>query len=105
MNVWPYNDFPHSVVLDGIEYLRAEWACDICYADVIAQYRENRPYNSGHLFVYDDKSWIVDHIDKYNPDRGHVFQHGLVDVFPKVAAPLLLIVGVVALGVTISRKL
>lgn len=74
---WPFAGLPLAVALGGRVYRRSEWAFP--YPHVVAQYREDRPEHSAHLHVFDDGSWLVDHLDESNPDFAPV-AHLLDDV-------------------------
>jgi len=72
MRTWPVElrHFPALVVVDGREYRRARWQHR--RAGVRMQYRETRPRGSAHLFVFDDFTYALDHVDRWNPDAGPV---------------------------------
>jgi hypothetical protein len=46
---------------------------------VAAQYREDVPHGSRHLFVRDGR-WEITHVDAANPDHGYLAEHFLRDV-------------------------
>lgn len=69
--------FPDDLNVEGRTFRRARWRQP--YAGVIEQYREAVPRNSGHLKVFADGRWVVDHADQYNPDMGYPIQHLLYD--------------------------
>jgi hypothetical protein len=58
-------------------------------AGLVAQYREDVDHRSMHLFVHDDRSWTIDHVDDANPERGHVLEHAIRDVLPTPVGALL----------------
>jgi hypothetical protein len=75
---WELSTFPELVTLLGRTFRRASWAAP--YPGVIAQYREDVDRVSLHLMVHADKTWIIDHTDDANPDRGLVLEHTFRDV-------------------------
>ena len=77
---WPFSDYPIQVDINGSRFIEAYY--EFPYVGVVAQYREDRDYGSKHLMVYDDGSYLIDHLDEANPDRGHVSEHLMLDVMP-----------------------
>lgn len=93
--VWTLGDhFPESIEIEGTTFMRALRAQP--YEGVIAQYREGVPRNSMHLLVMNDGSWVIDHVDEYNPDMGYPIRHFIVD---HPAGKSLLVAGVGLVGV------
>lgn len=74
---WPFLDYPPSLELRGRRFVRARWS--IAYPGVVAQYREDRSRRSAHLKVLENGTWVIDHRDEYNPDRGAVLAHAGAD--------------------------
>lgn len=92
---WIYGDeFPPSIEIDGKVFNRA--IRQQPYDGVIAQYREAVPRDSMHLLVMQDGTWVIDHVDEYNPDMGHPVRHFIID---HPAGKSLLVAGVGVLGV------
>lgn len=76
---WTANGFPPTVTINGRAFKRSdEWAFP--YSGVVAQYREDVDHHSMHLLVREDGTWIVDHTDDANPERGLVLEHAVRDV-------------------------
>lgn len=96
VETWPYpaGDFPDVIEVDGVTFYRA--VRQQPYEGVIAQYRENVPRKSTHLLVMNDGTYIIDHVDEYNPDMGHPVRHFIID---HPAGKSLLVAGVGALGI------
>jgi len=101
---WEYGlEFPGSFELEGKTFERAIRAQG--YDGVIAQYREAVPRDSAHLLVLDDGNWIIDHVDEYNPDRGHPVRHWIVD-HPAGKGSVIAAVGVLGIaGSAIAGKM
>jgi hypothetical protein len=76
--VWSFGGFPDVVELEGAIFNRAEWAWPF-YSGVVAQYRQDVATNAMHLLVYRDGSYVVTHLDEFNPDLGFPVEHALVD--------------------------
>lgn len=74
---WPYSVFPNEIRVDGERYRKAIFRQG--YPGVVEQYRAVKPFNSGHLFVYEDHTFDVDHVDRYNPDLGYPVEHFFAD--------------------------
>ena len=70
---------PDVVLVDGRRFLRARVAKP--YVGVVAQYREDKPRDSGHLYLLTNGRITVPHCDRWNPDAGiaSLMLHGLVD--------------------------
>jgi hypothetical protein len=75
---WPFATVPSSVRLGGVRFKRSRWSFPVLGA--LAQYREDRPLDSRHLFVWGDRTWSIGHVDAYNPDV-HPLKH-FVDTLP-----------------------
>lgn len=82
--VWPHRDFPDEVQINGRTFRYAQWQKP--YPGVVAQYREPVPRFSQHLKVRRDGTWIIDHVDEYNPDMGYATLHFFTDYQPGKAA-------------------
>lgn len=89
---------PDVMDYQGRRFLKARWLR--AYVDVVAQYREDKPRDSGHLFVMSDGSVTVPHNDAWNPDAGPVgfVMHQLVD-----NSETLKVGGSILAGVLLSR--
>jgi len=88
---WPTASFPEVVELAGRTFRRARWKQG--YVGVVEQYREDVATDSAHLKVYEDGRWTIDHIDKFNPDKGREVRHFFSD---HPAGKLMLTAGTVA---------
>jgi len=106
---WPYEGFPDTVQTeDGRVFARAnmEWPF---YDHIVAQYRENRERFSAHLFVRDDGTFEINHLDQGNPERGRLAEHFFADTAPgkfiKAAAPIAAGVGLAYVGVKLLEAL
>lgn len=75
---WPYKNFPAIVTVGSRPFKKAMWQWP--RPDVIAQYREDVERDSHHLFVMHDGTYVIDHVDESNPDKGHFLEHVLNDV-------------------------
>lgn len=75
---WTNPGFPETVKLDGRTFRKATW--QMSRPGVIAQYREDIPASSRHLFVLSDRTFVIDHLDEANPDKGREFEHLISDV-------------------------
>lgn len=100
---WTIPDFPDAVTAVGRTFRKARIRQQ--YPHVVEQYREEVAQNSMHLFVYDDQSWAIAHVDKYNPDKGFAFEHFFADhplgqaiVGVAAVAGIVVLVGAVAAG-------
>lgn len=91
---WTPNGFPEEVFISvgytDRKFKRARWKQ--AYAGVVAQYREDVPRNSMHLFVRADGTFEINHLDADNPDHGRVVEHLMNDTAagPIVASAALL---------------
>lgn len=101
---WPFADFPPRVDIGGHSFRRSDtWAAPV--AHVVRQYREETDRGSMHLYVHDDRTWSIDHIDEANPERGLVLEHAFRDVIHTPWGAALLVAGVVALSAGLSFAL
>ena len=82
---WPGMSFPLEVAVNGRRFRRAEWSWP--YPGVRAQYREAVPRSSMHLFVLQDWTWVVPHVDEANPDQGSLLAHGIRDLLLRRQPP------------------
>ncbi len=85
---WAYKGFPKRVRLAGFPFTLARWKQK--YPGVLAQYREDCVHRSMHAKVVRDVDgslcWIIDHEDRYNPDRGRPIAHFFNDYEPGMIA-------------------
>jgi len=65
--IWP-EPLPSVVNLRGRTFRRARLAEPS--PGILAQYREHRARDSMHLYVLEDGTWSIDHVDAFNPDVG-----------------------------------
>ena len=101
---WPFNGFPDSVVISGRTFKRSKkWAAP--YHLVVAQYREDVDHDSMHLMVKADGTWIIEHTDDANPERGLVLDHTLRDVIQTPVGAVLFTSAVVAVSAGLSYAL
>jgi hypothetical protein len=75
---WTSRSFPETVTLGGRVFQKAVWQWP--RPGVVAQYRENVPESSRHLFVLQDGTFVIDHVDEANPDIGNPLAHFMNDV-------------------------
>lgn len=68
---------PDTIEHEGALYRRSRWRRS--YPGVVEQYREAVPRDSRHLFVMEDGSRVVAHVDRFNPDMGSPLSHFLAD--------------------------
>ena len=66
---WAFEGCPDSVTVAGRTYRRTGWPM-LHHPGVICQYRETYSADSRHLYVTKAGTWVVDHIDRWNPDAG-----------------------------------
>lgn len=98
---WPFADFPERVQIDGRSFTRSDtWAAPL--AGVVRQYREDADRESMHLYVRDDRTWEIDHVDAANPERGLVLEHAFRDVVHTWWGAALLAAGVVGVSAGLS---
>jgi hypothetical protein len=97
---WTEEDFPQAVEIDGMTFVRAIRRQP--YKGVVAQYRQDVARDSLHLMVLEDRNWLIDHADSYNPDLGHPVRHFLFD-HPSATPVILCGSGLVAMGIAIRR--
>jgi hypothetical protein len=91
---WEFGlNYPDAIEIEGHHFNRA--IRQQAYQDTVAQYRESVARDSMHLLVLTNGTWVIDHVDEYNPDMGHPIRHFLVD-HPK-GIPVVL-TGIGALG-------
>lgn len=100
---WIARGYPEvvSIRIDGHEVAFRKTAWAHSKPGVIAQYREMREHDSLHLSVLSNGSFVIDHIDCFNPDYGlaNAAKHADHDAGWGGFAGLLLGIGVtVALG-------
>lgn len=101
---WTFDGFPESVVLLGRVFKRSTtWAAP--YHLVVAQYREDVDHHSMHLMVKADRTWIVEHTDDANPERGLVLEHTFRDVIQTPLGAVLFSVAVVGAVAGVSYAL
>jgi len=101
---WPFADYPQHVELGGRSFTRSDtWAAPLL--GVVRQYREDRDRGSMHLYVRDDHTWEIDHVDDANPERGLVLEHTFRDVIHTGWGATLLAVGLVAASAGVSWAL
>jgi hypothetical protein len=96
--------FPPVVQLLGRTFKRSDtWAAP--QPHILKQYREDVDRGSMHLYVQDDRTWKIDHIDEANPERGLVLEHTFRDVIQTTWGALLLTAGVVAISAGVAYVL
>lgn len=94
---WDVGGFPEVIRIAGCRFRQARW--QEAAEGVVAQYREDVPVNSRHLKVYANGRWMIDHIDKINPDHGKPVEHFLVDhPLGQFLAAVAVVGGVLAVG-------
>lgn len=98
---WSFQGFPDTVMILGRTFKRSKkWAAPQHL--VVAQYREDVDHNSMHLLVKADGTWIIEHTDDANPERGLVLEHTLRDVIQTPVGAVLLSLAVVAVSAGLS---
>lgn len=100
---WTFQGFPPHVVVLGRPFTRATWAAPRRL--VVEQYREDVDRGAMHLLVKADGTWIIDHTDDANPDRGLLLEHTFRDAIQTPVGAVLFSVSVVAASVGISYAL
>lgn len=96
--------FPPAANLLGRVFKRStKWAAP--YAGVAAQYREDVDRRAMHLMVHTDGTWVIDHVDEANPERGLVLEHTFRDVVQTPWGAALLVAGVLGVSVGLSYAL
>lgn len=100
---WTFDGFPPEVTMLGRVFKHSKWAAPMRM--VVAQYREDVPHNSMHLLVKADGTWIIEHTDDANPDRGLVLEHAFRDVIQTPVGAIALVAGVVLLSAGVSYLL
>lgn len=86
---WLHPELPPVVQIDGHTFERR--AFGFGGEDVIAEYQEAVPTLAAHLYVLDDGTWEVSHVDEFHPVADPL-GHLVVDVLeiPGTAAVSLL---------------
>lgn len=74
---WTCEGFPERVIVGDRVFRRARWRAG--RAGVVDQYREERARSSAHLYVWDDGTWSIDHVDDVNPDLVGPLRHFVRD--------------------------
>ena len=74
---WPYPDLPRVAMIRGHRFERRDFGFG--GEDVIAEYQEAVPTLAAHLYVLDDGSYEVDHVDDFHPQDDPI-GHFVVDV-------------------------
>lgn len=100
---WTFDGFPDVVSMLGRTFKRATWAAP--YPKVAAQYREDVDHDSMHLMVHDDHTWVIEHTDDANPDRGLVLEHTFRDVIQTPLGAVLFTLGLVGVAAGVSYAL
>lgn len=94
---WPFPQLPEQVALLGRTFTRSRtWAAP--RAGVRAQYREDRDTQAMHLMVLENGTYLIDHVDDANPERGRVLEHAFKDAVHTPVGALVLL-GLVVAGV------
>lgn len=75
---WPARGLPQVVYLDGVRFVRSR---GIGRPGVVAHYRQDRPRDCAHAYVLDDGTYLIDHVDRWNPHQ-HLVRHFFADVLP-----------------------
>lgn len=72
-------NLPREIVVEGRRFLRSRGLPKLW---IIADYREVKARDSGHLYVRANGQFYIDHVDKFNPDwsMGSALLHLLFDV-------------------------
>ena len=78
---WEFDGCPDLVTVAGRTYLKTGWPMTH-HPGVTCQYQETYAEDSRHLYVLRTGTWVVDHIDRWNPDSGLLYAaaHLAVDV-------------------------
>lgn len=98
---WTFQGFPDSVVINGRVFKHSKkWAAP--YHLVVAQYREDVDHDSMHLMVKADGTWIIEHTDDANPERGLVLEHTFRDVIQTPLGAALFTASCVAVAAALS---
>jgi hypothetical protein len=74
---WPYADLPRIVTIRGHRFERRDYGFG--GEDVVAEYQEAVPTLAAHLYVLDDRSYEIDHVDDFHPGDDPI-GHLIVDV-------------------------
>lgn len=101
---WTFQGYPETVSLLGRVFKRSKkWAAP--YHLVVAQYREDVDHHSMHLLVKADGTWLIEHTDDANPERGLVLEHTVRDVLQTPVGAVLFTLSVVAASAGLSYLL
>jgi hypothetical protein len=101
---WTFPGFPKRVELGGRTFVRSDhWAAPL--PGVAKQYREDVARQAMHLYVLDDGTWKIDHIDEANPEKGLVLEHAFRDVIHTWWGASLLVAGVLGVSAGLSYAL
>lgn len=74
---WPFDSYPPEILVYGRPFRMTAWANPFLEG-VVVEYREvGEP--SGHMRVYANGTWVIDHVDCRNPDEGNVIEHAVTD--------------------------
>jgi hypothetical protein len=74
---WPAKEeLPRKVQVRGKVFVRST---GLQRHGAVAQYREQQPTDSRHLYVLPDQTYVIDHADKHNPHSSPI-RHFLLDV-------------------------
>ncbi len=96
--------FPERTMIGGRVFVRSDtWAGPV--AGVAKQYREDVARQAMHLYVLDDGTWKIDHIDEANPEKGLVLEHAFRDVVHTWWGASLLVAGVLGVSAGLSYAL
>jgi len=96
--------FPERTMIGGRVFVRSDtWAGPV--AGVAKQYREDVARQAMHLYVLDDGTWKIDHIDEANPEKGLVLEHAFRDVIHTWWGASLLVAGVIGVSAGLSYAL
>jgi hypothetical protein len=83
---WPHPDLPPTVHLQGRTFRQTSLALPV--AGAVGHYREAVPFQSAHLVILDDGTYLIDHIDEANPDMGQAAAHAALDAPEALTAGL-----------------
>lgn len=101
---WTLNGYPDTVQMLGRTFKRSKtWAAP--YRLVAAQYREDVDHNSMHMMVRQDGTWIIEHTDDANPERGLVLEHTFRDVIQTPLGAVLFSVAIIGTVAGLSYAL
>jgi hypothetical protein len=74
---WLHPELPPVVEIDGFTFERRPYGFG--GDGVIAEYQEAVPTLAAHLYVLDNGTWEVDHVDEFHPEDDPL-GHWVVDV-------------------------